>query len=335
MTGSQGIRPLAAERDDFVGREAELSELRRHWNEARRLLTLLGPGGSGKTRLATHFARSLEPELPVWFCELAAATTRVQCIEALARSLGIPLPARTSLDHLGGVLGYALADRGRCLVLLDNFEQLVPEALPLVETWLDLAPDATLLVTSRERLRVRGEHCIDLGPLLEADAVALFEARARAARSDFRAPEQELSDLVAKLEGLPLAIELCAARVRTLGLSELSERLGRRFETLVDRGARAPRQATLEAAIDWSWQLLDSTARSALGQCAVFRGSFDLEAAENVISEPAGDRPAGGAHRPVTGACQPDRALFAVREHPRVLRSASGRWTAACGRRTP
>lgn len=205
-------------------------------------------------------------------------------MEALARTLDLSLPARTEADALGNVLGYALADRGRALLVLDNLEQVVGEARSLVETLLDLAPELMVLGTSRERLRIVGEYCIDLGPLQLEDAVRLFSSRARAARGDFQAASEELSQLVTKLECLPLAIELCAARVRSVTPSQLLSRLDRPFDTLVDRGSRPPRQATLEATIDWSWQLLKPEARRALGECAVFRGGFDLDAAERVLS---------------------------------------------------
>lgn len=278
------VASLARERNDFVGRKTELGELHRHWSEGRGLVTLLGPGGSGKTRLAVHFAHDLVAAAPVWVCDLSAATTRLGCIEALARTLGLALPARADVDVLGNVLGYALSDRGRALLVLDNLEQVAGEVRPLVEVLLDLAPELMVLGTSRERLRIVGEHCVDLGPLQLEDAMSLFFSRARAVRSDFQPAREEASELVTKLDCLPLAIELCAARVRSATPAQLLARLERRFETLVDRGSRPPRQATLEATIDWSWQLLEPDARLALGECSVFRGGFDLNAAEHVLS---------------------------------------------------
>jgi predicted ATPase len=156
----------------------------------------------------------------------------------------------------------------------------------MLATWLDLAPELALLVTTRERLRIAGERVIALGPLPRADAVRLFLARARAVRRDLSENAENapiLAELVDKLEGLPLAIELCAARSSVLGPAELLGRIGRRLETLVDRGATLPRHATLRAALEWSWQLLDPGLRRAIGQCAVFRGGFDLAAAEAVL----------------------------------------------------
>ena len=294
---------ISPERDDFVGRETELSALKAAWSGGDRLLTLLGPGGSGKTRLARHFALGVrdsdELETRVWFCDLAQARTGLEVIEVVARKLDLPLARSGEVETLALGVAHALAEAGRCVLVLDNLEQVVDDARAVIEQWLDLAPEAMLLVTSRERLRVAGERCITLGSLplpsvgasaeaiLSADSVKLFVSRASAARSEFAAQvadcAPELAALVRKLEGLPLAIELCAARIVSLSPAQLLERLDQRFETLVDRRGRSGRQATLEATIDWSWQLLGAVEHQALSQCTVFRGDFDLEGAEAVV----------------------------------------------------
>lgn len=293
---------LVAERDEFVGREDEIEELFELWDAGVRLCSIVGTGGSGKTRLALHFAHSLRASSrdveEITFCDLSDAESALDLLNAVAWASDVTLPRRGSTDDSIAHLGQVLARRGRMLLVLDNTEHLLSVARAMLETWLDLAPELGLLVTTRERLRVPGEHCITLGSLalpdpkaapgdvLSSDAVRLFLARARAVQRDFPASEElapVLAELVLKLEGLPLAIELCAARSRVLGPVELLKRIERRLETLVSRRASVPRHATLRAALDWSWQLLDPEQQRAIGQCAVFRGGFDLPAAEAVL----------------------------------------------------
>lgn len=301
---------LLAERDEFIGREAELAELFELWDTGVRLCSIVGTGGGGKTRLATVFARQLSDSEraveAVTFCDLSAARSAMDCLNSVAWACDITLPRRGDTEALVAHLGQVLARRGPMLLVLDNTEHLLGVARSMLETWLDLAPELNLLVTTRERLRVRGEHCITLGALalpdpratpadiLNTDSVRLFLARARAVHHEFPADEQlapVLAELMLKLEGLPLAIELCAARSGVLGPAELLSRIERRLETLVSRVASVPRHATLRAALDWSWQLLTPEQQRAIGQCAVFRGGFDLAAAEAVfdLEEPALD----------------------------------------------
>ena len=302
-------RRLAAERDEFVGREGELAELTELWDAGTRLCSIVGAGGSGKTRLALHFAHELEMSArnvgSITFCGLSDARSGLDLLNAVAWATDVTLPRRGDTDALIAHLGQVLARRGPMLLVLDNTEHLLDVARAMLETWLDLAPELSLLVTTRERLRVRGERCITLGPLalpdlkaspediLNTDSVRLFLARARAVHQ-FPAEAElapVLAELVVKLEGLPLAIELCAARSGVLGPTELLGRIEHRLETLVSRVASVPRHATLRAALDWSWQLLDPEQQRGIGQCAVFRGGFDLEAAEAVfdLKEPALD----------------------------------------------
>jgi predicted ATPase len=174
-------------------------------------------------------------------------------------------------------------------VILDNFEQLVAQADATVGRWLDVAGDAAFLVTSRERLGLAGEQVLLLDPLdAESDAIALFAERARAQLDDFDlddAMRRDVAAVVAQLDGLPLAIELAAARVAVLSPAQIAVRLRDRFAMLRLPGGAGParRQAALEAAIDWSWALLQPWEQSTLAQCAVFDGGFTLEAAEQVI----------------------------------------------------
>jgi predicted ATPase len=191
-------------------------------------------------------------------------------------------------------LGARLARLSTTLLVLDNFERLVDSASSVVSSWLERAPELKIVITSRERLRLREEHVVELTSLsLEDDAVQLFVERARAHQPDFAladADHDKLTAVLAALEGNPLAIELAAARIDALGLDELQRRMSAQLQ-LLSRGARgADRQATLYAAIDASWQLLDEAQRRALGRLAVFRGGFTLEAAESVIGPDALDR---------------------------------------------
>ena len=172
-------------------------------------------------------------------------------------------------------------------MILDNFEQIVEHAEATVGRWADRASDAGFLVTSRERLRLAGEDVLPLEPLpIEADGVDLFALRARAQRPDFALTPTNravVQRIVALLDGLPLAIELAAARIRVLSPAQLVERLTDRFALLAGARGAADRQATLRGAIDWSWNLLLPWEQAALAQCSVFEGSFTLDAAEAVL----------------------------------------------------
>ena len=277
----------------FVGRDAVMEEIEAALTSGTRLVTLLGPPGMGKTRLALRYAELRGgPFLAgggVWFCDLTEARDAAEACAIVARTVGSfrgRVPDReTMVDDLAD----ALAGLGPVLVVLDNFEQLDEAAARAVERWSALAPDAHFVVTSRHRLGVTGEHVFDLMPLaLESEAVILFEARARAAGGwdDHRASlASEVAALVRALDGIPLAIELAAARSRVLAPAELLARLEARTKGALLGGARAlsSRHATLRAAIDWSWSMLSDTERSALVQCAIFAGDFSLDAAENVI----------------------------------------------------
>ena len=274
---------LPAEPDSFVGRAADLAMIGRHFGEGTRLLTLLGPGGTGKTRLATRYGHGSLGEWPggIWFCDLSDASSLDGIHYATASTLGVRLGAGDPATQLTE----AIADRGRCLVVLDNFEQVVQHAPATVGRWLH-APYAVFMVTSRERLHVPGEVVQLVEPLpLDGPAIDLFVARARAVRHDFApdaAQRNVIADVVKLLDGLPLAIELAAARIAVLSPSQLLVRLRDRFKLLAGRRG-VIRQSTLRAAIDWSWQLLSAWEQAALEQCSVFDGGFALAAAEAVM----------------------------------------------------
>ena len=276
---------LVPERDAFVGRQADLRRLAEQLESGTRLLTLLGPGGTGKTRLVRRYAMAWLGEWPggVYFCDLSEARDLQGIHLAVALALGVPL----SQGDAGAQLGHAIAGRGRCLVILDNFEQVQALAQASVGQWLDRAAQASFVVTSRERLHLAGEVVAALDPLaLADDAIALFAARARAQQRDFAIDADNrgaVAEIVRLLDGLPLAIELAAARVRVLSPAQIVERLRDRFQLLAGGDATTARQTTLRATIDWSWDLLSAPEQAALAQSSVFDGGFTLEAAEAVV----------------------------------------------------
>jgi len=276
---------LPAERDAFVGRQADLQAMWRASQAGARLLTVVGPGGAGKTRLALRHGWTWLGEHPggVWFCDLSQARGPDGIVHAVAQGLDLPLGSGDPVAQVGT----ALAARGPCLLILDNFEQVREHAAATLGLWLDQAPSARALVTSRELLGLPGEVAVPLAPLPDDEAVALFLQRAQAAAAvglDQPDEQQSVQRLVQLLDGLPLAIELAAARVRIMPPSQLLQRMGERFRLLVSSGGGRPsRQATLRATLDWSWSLLAEPERAALAQWSVFEGGFTLAAAEAVL----------------------------------------------------
>jgi len=279
---------LPADPSSFLGRAEDLAALTEQF-EAGRLVTLLGPGGTGKTRLAREFARSFLPRVAqggVWFVPLDEARGVDGILHAVGSALGLPLSkgaADAQLDRIGA----SLAGRGALLLVLDNFEQVASLAPETVGRWLARAPQLRVLVTSREILRIDGEHVLPLGPLEPEAAVQLFVDRAGAVRRSFSPTADELGvirQIVDRLDRIPLAIELAASRAAVLPPRKLLERLSQRFRLLRggSRGTSA-RQATLEGAIGWSWDLLNDAERWTLAHCSVFRGGFGLEQAEQLV----------------------------------------------------
>jgi predicted ATPase/DNA-binding winged helix-turn-helix (wHTH) protein/Tfp pilus assembly protein PilF len=286
---SAGGTNLGPDRGSFVGREDERQDLRRRLRGPGPILTLRGAGGTGKTRLARQVAREVSGEFPggVWFCDLTECRDTASVLSVLGRVLGVPLGEIRGLDDPIARLGHALRSRGRTLVVLDNCEQVVDEGAPLLTGWVEKTPAVRFLLTSREALRVANEVVFDLDPLPDDAALELFVARARDARPGFSpdgATRQTIATLVQALEGLPLAIELAAARVAVLPPQAILDRMGDRFRLLSSsRRDLPPRQRTLRGALDWSWDLLDEPERRVLAQCSVFRGGFMFDAVEAVV----------------------------------------------------
>ncbi|MER5761441.1 BTAD domain-containing putative transcriptional regulator [Streptomyces sp. NPDC002082] len=253
-----------------------------------RLVTLCGPGGVGKTRLALAAAARLEEAYPdgVWFVELAGAH-HTSVAEAVAAAIGM-----REDDAGGGSVEERLAEalrRRAALLVLDNCEHLLPAAAALADRLLRRAPGLRVLATSQEPLALSGEVVEAVAPLAEAQAVELFAARAAAAAPGFALgprTAEAVALICRRLDGIPLALELAATRVRVLGVEALAERLHDRFRLLNQVRRDAPaRQRTLRAMIDWSWELLSPAEATVLRRLSVFAGGFTLEAAEAVCAD--------------------------------------------------
>jgi predicted ATPase/DNA-binding CsgD family transcriptional regulator len=292
---------LPAELSSFVGRRHELASLRNGLT-THRLVTLLGPGGIGKTRLAYRAAADQERSLPdgAWVAELAHLQAPELVPETVVGALGLRSTERGSpterlVAHLRG---------RRLLLVLDNCEHVQEAATALAAELLLSCPDVRILVTSRHALGLPGELVLTVPPLpmprpgqnggspealMHYDSVRLFVDRATASSSSFRvttANQDALAELVRRLDGMPLAIELASVRVRSLTVEQILDRLSDRF-ALLTRGSRAalPRQQTLQALLDWSHDLLEPRERLTWARASVFSGGFDLAALEAVACD--------------------------------------------------
>ncbi len=286
---------LPARVSSFVGRERQLSELRQLLSRAR-VITLTGTGGVGKTRLALQLAASMLDGSgdEAWFVDLGPLTDATLVATKLAGVLGVPeQPGRSLPQSL-----IAACRNRRLLVILDNCEHVIGEAASVADQLVRGCPRMTILATSREPLGIEGEYLYrvpslfvppasaDPDRVLACDAVRLFADRAQQQRSDFVIDPHNASAagrLCRRLDGIPLAIELAAARLRTLSLDEIDDRLDQRFRLLTG-GHRitSPRQQTLQALIDWSYELLNPEEQEMLERLSVFAGGFDLDSAEAV-----------------------------------------------------
>ncbi|WP_214415939.1 ATP-binding protein [Sphaerisporangium fuscum] len=310
----------------FVGRRGELAEVARLLGRSR-LVTLTGMGGVGKTRLAVRAARRLESRFPdgVWFVELSALRE--------PRLLGHALCSVLMVDGQNGrarlaVLEEFLAER-RALVVLDTFEHLADGCAPMLESLLRAAPGLRVLVTSRRALGVPGEACLQVEPLpvegtaagpdgrAPEGAVALFAERAASSAPGF-ALSPEVAVLCRLLDGIPLAIELAAVRLRAMSVEQMISRMDRRFDLLSDGGrSPVPRHRTLRTAIGWSHELCRPLERLLWARLSAFPDDFDLEAVQAVCA----DQDTGtGLHRELV-----EDVLIALVEQSIVLRVDTGR----------
>ncbi|RKT05904.1 putative ATPase [Streptomyces sp. 3211.6] len=302
----------------FVGREPELAALADDLARVR-LVTLTGPGGSGKTRLAEH-AAAAQPESG-WLVELARLDHPAAVPGAVLSALGLrenSLVARekTPADDDPTALLVEHCAHRRLLLVLDNCEHVIDAAAALAEQLLTHCPGVRILATSREPLGVPGEFLHPLEPLPPGPAHRLFADRATAARPGFRPDEDPaaVAEICARLDGLPLAIELAAARLRLLTPRQIADRLDDRFRLLTG-GARTllPRQQTLRAVVDWSWDLLDTAERTVLTRMSAFTGGCDLDAAEAVCGH-------GGLDVPFTLGSLVDKSLVTAVPDPDGMR---------------
>jgi predicted ATPase len=265
---------MPADADAFVGRSRELERLLQWLNEPG-VIVMKGPAGVGKSRLAVAAVRRWQGDSyrPAWRVDLVGVHSAAEVVTAIARQLEVPLPAAQA----DVALGHALGARGEALILLDTFEHLDAESADLVATLARLAPLAVVLVTSRGGLEAA--RIFDVEPMADTEAADLMVRRAGERGIDVSEDESVLA-LARRLEGLPLAVELAAARLGVMAPGQVLARLDDRLRVLA-RG-RSP----LSAALDWSWDLLGEHERRALAELSVFRGGFDIEAAHDVLSVP-------------------------------------------------
>ena len=282
----------------FVGRERELQELS-HLLPRSRLLTLVGTGGIGKTRLLLQLAANLVDDYPdgVWYVDLNTIDDPTLVVNALAQALGLVEVPGTSLTQT--ICLHVKAQR--VLVLLDGCEHVLTACAHLADALLRAGPNIQIIATSREPLRIAGEQTVmlpplslpdpaaDLGTMLRADAVRLFVERALSRQPDFAVTEQNApaaAKICSRLDGIPLALELAAARIGTLPLETIAARLDDRFGLLTSGDRMAvPRQQTLKALIDWSYDLLEVSEKRVFARLSVFAAGWTLDAAETVCAD--------------------------------------------------
>ena len=285
VTGQRRQGLLPAEATSFVGRAAELAGISGLLGTTR-MVTVVGPAGVGKTRTSLRAAAEAADRFPdgIWLAELSGISDPALLVETVGEALGLPKADLTAvLRYLHG---------RRLLLVLDTCEHLVDACATFADTVLRAAPWVTLLATSRQPLDAQGEHAFPLLPLaVEPDAADLFAQRAAAVVPGFTVTPQNRPDIVRlckRLDGIPLAIELAAVRLRALPLAELATQLesGIRLLTASRRGT-SPRHQTLRAAVDWSYQLCTPAERTLWERLSVFAGTFDVSGAEEVCADDA------------------------------------------------
>ena len=297
LTAVGGLHGFTSGLTSFVGRAAAVGKVAALLDEGR-LVTVTGPGGVGKTRLAGEVARRVADRFAdgVWLVELAGVTEPGQLPEATAAALGVrQAPGLSVTESLAAVLA-----RRQMLLVLDNCEHLLAAVARLCGTLLPAADDVRVLATSREPIGVGGETRYRLAPLglpepgdpEKSEAVTLFAARARQADAHFALDDESgpvVAEIVTRLDGMPLAIELAAARVEALGVEQLRDRLDDRFTVLTAGDRLAPvRHQSLAATVEWSYRVLGQADQRVFRLVSVFPGPFTLEAAEAVAGPGAG-----------------------------------------------
>ena len=300
VSAGAGESQLPAQWTRFFGREQEIAEVRRRLHETR-LVTLTGTGGSGKTRLALEVARRLvaQEREALWFVPLENTTDAGLIPSAIVGAMRLPhIPQMSPLVQVI----QSLNERAGPTLVLDNFEQLLPTGAALVQQLMARVPQLRLVITSRQELQIADEHPFSVLPLpipapglapaalSRVESVQLFHDRARAARPNFRVTKSNapaLTQLCARLEGLPLAIELCAARAGAFSPAKMLERLERRLDFLTEPAQGSSyHHATLRAALEWSYSLLWPELQRFFAALCVFRGGCTAPAAAAIAEEP-------------------------------------------------
>jgi predicted ATPase len=267
----------------FIGRRLGLAELMKRYGTGARLVTLTGPVGTGKTRLAQHFGRDQAERHAhpggVWFAAIDGRSDKDAFMTAVARAMDVPLLGEDSAPA-ADQLQEEIAARGDLMLILDAVDGLSSEVAETVEAWLWAAPQLRILTTTTVPLGCTSERQVQLEPMSEDDAVTLFTERTKLVRPGFQLMNNlrpTVVGLVSKLDRLPLAIEMAAARMDLVDAEELYAKVTDRFGTMASEGD------ALDKAIRWSWELLDGWEQSVLSQCSVFRGGFTAKDAEAVI----------------------------------------------------
>jgi predicted ATPase len=287
-------RAVEAERTTLIGRDKDTEVVVALLDRTERLVTLVGAAGAGKTRLAQHIGarrRRERPEQPVLRVDLRRAHSAGDVAAEVAAVASAPLLGEAAMSAVDQI-GMALADRGPVLLLLDDFDHLVDLAEATVGRWLELAPALRCLVTSRQALGIAGELRHEVLPLAPEHGLALFRSRVHAVAPSRAVGDEVARQIVLRLDCLPLAIELAAARAVVLGPEEILARLDRSLDLLHVGSAHriGSRHNSLRAALEWSWSLLSEPERDALAALSVFEGGFSLAAATAVLGERALDQ---------------------------------------------
>lgn len=324
----------------FVGRKAELNDVRRLLSD-KRLVTLTGPDGMGKSRLALQIGAQIAHEFTYgrWDCDLATVTDR-DCVSiSMLNALGLPVqPGLSAIDTLVGVINDA-----RVLLVLDHCEHLLDACAAIIDSLLRSCPRLTILTTSTEAIGLAGELTWRVPPLsLTNDAIELFVDRARRVRSDFAINADTavtVGEICRRLDGVPLAIELAAARTDTLSPVEILAGLNDRFRLVAGAAGNAVRpEQTLCATVQWSHALLSGPERALLHRLAVFAGGFDLDGAQAVGANDEdfeGYQTLGRFAELGTRHLSSSKTTGAERDTGCCIRCVSTRWRSSVSRERP